>query len=236
VPLDLGGFGFEYGSWVFWRFLEEYFSEPTDPAAGPGFLRRVWEWADGSPFAPDFFSADAVEQAARERKSRFRFAFADFGAVNFVPWWFYEEGASYPSPGAKRIKVSARRADTGWRKTSLSHLTNRYIMFVPGKGVTRKAKLAIDVDLPTLVQGSEATILLLFKSGAVRLIPIKLSNRGDAFRRVNFNRKTISGVVLVLTNASTRFGCWGIPPTPFSCAGVPMDDGRRFFYAARLVQ
>jgi hypothetical protein len=236
VPVDLGGFGFEYGSWVFWRFLEEYFTDPADPGAGPRFIRRVWEWADGSPGAPDLYSSAAIENAAHERNSRLRHAFADFGAANFVPSSFYEEGASYPSPGAKRIKVSAGRPDTGWRKTSLLHLTNRYIMFTPGKGVTKKAKLAIDLDLPRLVQGSEATVVVMFKSGAVRFLPIGLSNAGDGFRRVNFNRKTVAGVVLVLTNASTRFHCWQIPPTPYSCYGAPMDDGRRFYYAARLVQ
>jgi hypothetical protein len=236
VPVDLGGFDFQYGSWVFWRFLEEYFSDPANPAAGPAFIRRVWEWADGSPGAPDLYSSAAVENAAHERSSRFRLAFADFGSANFFPSAFYEEGASYPSPGAKRIKVGAGRPDTGWRKTSLLHLTNRYIMFTPGKGVTRKAKLAIDLDLPKSAQGSEATVIVMFKSGAVKFLPIGLSKAGDAFRRVTFNRKTVSGVVLVLTNASTSFDCWLLPPTPFSCAGLSKDDGRRFFYAARLVQ
>jgi hypothetical protein len=235
-PLDLGTLGFEYGSWVFWRFLEEYFASPTDLAAGPSFIRRVWEWADGAPGGPDQYSLQAVDAAARERGSEFRAAFADFGAVNFVPSSFYEEGAAYPSPGAKRIKISRTKPTTGVGKAKLDHLTTRYVKFVPGKGVSPKAKLRISLDLPARSQGSEATLLVMFKSGALRFLPVRLSKGGAGLRRVTFNRKRVRAVVLILTNASTRFvGCYQIA-TPFACSGIPVDDFRRYSYEARLVQ
>jgi hypothetical protein len=44
-------------------------------------------------------------------------------------------------------------------------------------------------------------------------------------------------VVLVMTNASTRFASCYSPPasaTQYSCGGVPVDDGGRYSFRARI--
>ena len=62
VPLDTGAGGFEYGAWLFWRFLtEKVFS------GDPTIIREIWERADGgpSPAFGDLYSFQAVRQRAR---------------------------------------------------------------------------------------------------------------------------------------------------------------------------
>src|SRR5262245_66664684 len=58
-PLDRGGFGdSEYGSWIFWRFLEE------KVANDPEILRKIWERADAAVpgVSPDDYSSRSEER------------------------------------------------------------------------------------------------------------------------------------------------------------------------------
>ena len=104
VPLDRNT-GFRvYGTWIFWRFLAEYFGGAI-PANG--IVRATWNRADGSPGGPDRYSTQAAAQAIAARTVngtpwKLRWAFADFGVWNSRPARFYDEGASYPRPVAEQ--------------------------------------------------------------------------------------------------------------------------------------
>jgi hypothetical protein len=76
----------------------------------------------------------------------------------------------------------------------------------------------------------QATAVVFFKTGAVKNIIIKLDARGDGSKQVPFGKGTVQRVVLVLTNASTRYKCW--LATPYSCSGKPLDDNRQYFFRA----
>jgi hypothetical protein len=233
IPLDLGiddpahplG-GFQYGSFVFWRFLSESFG-------GPAVIRRIWELADGRPGAQDQYSLQAVDSALRERGSRARLAFARFGAVNAHPGSFYEEGASYPaSPIAVRRTLSAQRPRAAG-STRLDHLTTWYASFRPGPAAGPSARLRLTLDLPARTRGSEATLIVVPPSGDPQLLPVVLDARGNATRTIPFASASVQAVELVLSNASSRFRCW--ERMPLACQGSPRDDGQLFRYEARLV-
>ena len=79
VPLDTGAGGFEYGAWLFWRFLtEKVFS------GDPTIIREIWERADGgpSPAYGDLYSFQAVRRALASHGLAFRSTFAQFGWTN----------------------------------------------------------------------------------------------------------------------------------------------------------
>lgn len=231
VPIDYGRKLFVYGNWIFIRFLTEYFGSRT--AADPSVVNDAWDWADGSQGAPDYYSMQALAQVARERDSDLSWAVADFGAFNLAPKRFYEEGNAYRSPRIdESFGMTAAQSDTGWSTVRTDHLTNRYISFRPGRGIGSSAKLALAVDAPPARTGPQATAVVFLKSGAVKFFNFKLSARGDAVREVPFARGSVRNVVLVLTNASTRFKCW-IGST-FSCLGHPRDDNRKYFFRAEV--
>ena len=230
VSID-DGRGFRlYGNWIFIRFLAEYFG--TQASADPTFVRDAWEWADGSPGGPDYYSMQALKQVARDRDWYLQWAVADFGAFNLAPKRFYEEGGAYPTPLIdKSFGLTAARSDTGVWSVSTDHLTSRYFVYRPGSGISRTAKLSLIVDATARGTMSEASAVVFYKSGAVRNIIIRLNAQGNGAKTVPFGKGVVKSVVLVLTNASTRYKNCFIG-TPFSCGGRPVDDNRRYFFRA----
>ena len=103
VPLDTGAGGFEYGAWLFWRFLtEKVFS------GDPTIIREIWERADGgpSPAFGDLYSFQAVRRALAAHGLDFRSTFAQFGWTNDLR--DYEEADSRLPGRSARSDVQLR--------------------------------------------------------------------------------------------------------------------------------
>ncbi len=228
VPLDLNRGFAVYGAWIWPRFLSE--------ALEPGVVRRAWKRADASPKGRDAYSLEAYAGALASYDRRLRWMFADFGMLNVVPGVFYEEGAAYPTPPeAARIRLGPRDPVAAGAER-LDHLTNASVAFVPGRGVSGTARLAISLDGPPRRTGTEASVVVIRRSGRIRLGPLAIDRRGDAGTIVPFGRGAVSRVVLVMTNASIRRSrCWLHPEWRYSCAAFPRDDDLRFGYRAELV-
>jgi hypothetical protein len=234
VPVDTASATepFQYGAWVFWRFLEELLAPPRTHI-DPGVIRRVWEFADGRPGAQDLYSLQAVDATLRERGIRFQAAFNAFAVANFVPGKFYREGRIWPSPKPHKRVVSALRRSLPRESFRLDHLSSRYVELVPGRGVGRKARLSIAVDLPATLTGASASAIVFGRSGARPARAISLSAGGDGRIVVPFGRGSVRRVVLVLANGTTRFSCGSF--TFFSCRGRSLDDKRAYSFTARLL-
>ncbi len=237
VPLDANNRPNVYGAWIFPRFLVE-------SSGDADLIRRVWTYADASPGGRDLYAIKAYAkvigqvEVAPDVQARFRWAFADFGFYNDAPEVFYEEGAGYPVPPyARRLVVTgSNRGGDGVER--LDHLTNAYVGFVPGRGVGTRARLAISVDGPPYRAGTEATVVVVFRSGKVKPTPLPVDRKGRAEITVPFRKGVVAAVDLVLTNASIRLrgmDCWVDPRWAYSCAGVPADDDLPFAYSATLL-
>jgi hypothetical protein len=74
--------------------------------------------------------------------------------------------------------------------------------------------------------------MVFTRSGAVTVKTYNLDRNGDGSLRVGFGRGHISKVVLIETNASTRFKCG--TGSQYSCMGAPRDDGRVYAFRARI--
>jgi hypothetical protein len=227
IPTDRGAGGHEYGAWIFWRFLSEYFNR--------AIVRQAWEYADGSAAGPDKHSLRATRLAIKDRDWEFSWAFADFGAWNAWPAAQYEEGSAYPAPPVvKRWAVTGAGGGVPWKNLVLDHLTNREVLFTPARGVRSTARLRVVVDGPPAAAGSQATVVVRLKSGATRYYIVQLDGKGRGTRRVPFGKGVVRWADLVLTNGSERTTCWR--GTVFSCQGKPTDDDVAFRYGAVLVQ
>lgn len=236
VPLDFGDGPFQYANWIFFRYLSERF--------GRDIIRDAWALADGSPEGLDLYSIQAIKKAVRMRGARFPEVFADFGAANRAPAQSYEEGAAYPTAPEERSYALGRvRAAVGWTATTLDHLTNQYVEFVPGRKLPRAAKLRVDVRL-TNRAWARAALLVHAQNGEARLWRLAVDRSGRASRRVPFDPAQVASVDLVLTNASVVYRCWqffdftdeGLVELPFACYGVPIHDDLLYRFRARVVR
>jgi hypothetical protein len=223
---------YQYGSWVFWRFLEELMA-PAPSQVDPTVIRRIWEHADGRPGAEDAYSLQAVQETLAEHGITFRSAFLTFAVANFVPRSFYRDGALWPSAPVDRALTLGGKSRLAAGKPALDHLTSRYFAFRPARGVGTQARLSFELKLPPILRGSAAAVILFPRSGQPSTQPVPLSLAGGGSLTVPFGPGRIARVVLVLVNASDRFRC-GFRRSRYSCAGTPLDDDVVFRYSARL--
>jgi hypothetical protein len=229
-PLDRGGFGdSEYGAWIFWRHLEEnaYDGDPT-------VVRRVWERAAaGLPADPDDYSLRAVVNVLRADGNHLADEFARFGVANRRR--DYADRRLYPrTPTHGVFRIGPVNRTSGPHVRRLQHLATKYLTFRPRRHVSPTARLKVDVDVP--VHGGRATLVVYYRDGRVRSRGLRYGPTGTGVRRVDFGRRVVSRVDLVLSNGSSRTRCWqdlDVPPF-FSCFGVPRDDRRAFTFRARL--
>lgn len=228
-----------YGTWIFWRFLTEYFGSAKDHDIS--VLRDIFAKVDWSPTGPDQYSAQALANVVNARKIggtrwHFSWAFADFGAWNASPKTYYEEGGKYrTSQVAKTAKITGSNPKVA-SVARLDHLTNRYVSILRGSGVRNTADLRVSIDGPASSASPEATALVFKDGGGVALRVISLDSNGNGSVTVGFGGD-VRKVVVVTSNASVRFTkCYKFL-TPYSCwGGVPVDDGRSFAMTATLIQ
>jgi hypothetical protein len=236
-PLDRGGFSdSEYGSWIFWRFLEE------KVGLDPSILLEIWERADAfdpSPSPaddpPDDYSLEAVRYVLAERGLGIADVFADFGTANRLLDYADAAAAGYPSPPRTRMyKVGARSGGLGWSSVRINHLATRYYSFQPGLRLSAAARLKVKLGLPTW---SRATLIVVNADGSTAIKRLERGVDGRAQAKVPFGRGVVKRVEVVLSNgdASIR-SCWQYPgPPSYSCEGRPKGDGKLFEFRARIL-
>jgi hypothetical protein len=230
APIDSSRGLNEYGAWIFWRFLTE-----SQGVGGPDptLIRAVWELAADGPGDPNLFSARAVQRALMSRDRSLATSLATFGAWNLAPGVFYDEGGTYPSaPVSRRHRVSADHPIAGWATVRLNHLTTGAASFEPAS--LGDASLRLVLDAPPKRTGSAARVLIVFRSGALSVVPVSLDADGDGDLSVPFSSSRVSRIVLVYANASTSFRCW--TGAGYSCNGRSRADGLPFRYLAALVR
>jgi hypothetical protein len=236
--LDHGAGGYEYGAWIFFRFLGEYFDDVA-------VMREIWARADGSGDSdgigpdepgPDEYSMQATATAIAGRGAAFTPTFATFAEWNRSPSRYYDEGALYPSPFTAAEWRLGPGATTGWRSTRLRHLATAYYSFKPRSTVRPAAKLRVAVDGPALATKPAAKLIVVTTSGYL-VHTLSLNSSGNAARTVSFAPGVVKRVDLVLTNASRRYRlstCW-TGRTTYSCGGaVAVDELRTYRFKATV--
>ncbi|HEY0387876.1 MAG TPA: MXAN_6640 family putative metalloprotease [Gaiellales bacterium] len=227
LPLDrTKGCCYQYGAWIWFRYLSE--------SMGPSVVRDIWNRADGSLGGPDDYSTQAVAHVLRARGTTFRRQFGDFAAWNRIPALRYSEGRHYPTPPASAsYRLGATHRTTGWLGLPLKHMSSVYLGFRPSRSGGARAHLRVQLDGPRNADGPEGRLLVFTSTGAVSVKRFALDGSGDGSLRVRFGRGHVRRVVLVMSNASSRFAsCYSA--TQYSCHGIPVDDGRRYSFRARV--
>ena len=214
VALDHGRGGFEYGAWIFWRYLSE--------RHGAGVVRDVWNRAASGPDGSNPYSLTALDGALGARGVAFDRLFAGWSAANRIPRRRYAEGGAYPVARVERIGNRSPLRAGGWRIASVSHLASRVVSFRPTRA-SRRLRLAL---APTGHANARASVVVVGSSGAAAVVSLP----GGGSRVVRFDPRRVRRVDLVLTNAGSRYACWR--GTSLACRGLPLDDGRTFRFRA----
>jgi hypothetical protein len=218
TSLDAGDNGFEYGAWIFWRYLTE--SMGAGSADDPTVVRDVWNAAVGE----SAYSMLALRRVLSARGTTTARAFTTFGTWIRNPRRYFSEGAAYRSAPLDRSATltSSRKASPSWT-VPLDHLTHSFARFTPGSSLTGSWHLRVTLDLPATSRGSAAQAVVHRKDGGLVVRPIALDSDGKATSTLGFSRSIVSYVELDLVDTSTRYQCWQQKLT--SCQGLPVDDG-----------
>jgi hypothetical protein len=230
VPVDYGDEGFQYGSFLFFRYLSELLQPET--------IREAWQYADASAVGQDDYSTLAIENVLAQHGANFGPVFADFATANYIANEVYEEGDGYVQtvgfPPEARAKLKKRRP-VAVGDFAIDHMSTIYAALRPGKGISNNAKLRIKLDMPNSNTGSWATAIVLMKNGSSQVQPINTNSSGNGKIKVTFSKSRVAQVGVALTNASTRFSDCYAAGSPFSCMGVPLDDGLNYHITARAL-
>jgi len=237
-PLDRGGFGnSEYGSWIFWRFLQEKIG------GDPAIVREIWERADAydpSPLPaddpPDDYSLEAARHELTERGLGFADVFASFATTNRLLDYADAEDAGYPSvPLTKTFKVGQQNPVRRWRSWKISHLAARVFSFKPGRQVPADARLRVATRLPA--HGAVVTLIVVEADGSTATRRLERGDKGYARGSARFGHGVVKRIEVVLSNGSTRMrSCWTfLGPPSYSCFGRSRDDHRVFELRGKLI-
>jgi len=233
-PDDPYGFAWSYGSWIWWRYLSEYFGPRA--SHDPTVIKQVW-----GRLGSGEGTLQAQRNVLRNRGTTFGDVFADFTAVNRVARRWYDEGGSYGkfvAPVKRKLVLTKASPGTGWKKPSLHHLSTVHTVVRAGKSLRGKWRLRVSLDLPPKHRGSRAKVAVHRRDGRIGWRAVRLDRRGDARVTVPFNRRRVSFVALSLTNASTRMRDCGFQTltSPYACGGWSRDDGQVFKFKVTAIR
>ncbi len=226
APADYSTGLHRYGDWLFFKFASEYLHDRD-------IVRRMWERADVD--AGNSYSLQAVESAVTAATSE---SWADFFTMftswDTLPAGTYSERSRYPSPVYLRSQfLSSGRPSTGWLKFNRPHLSSAAVRVGPDSRLSPYARLIIQINGPDTSHGTTALIQTRFRDGHAEHTRVQLNAYGNLVKRIGFNRRTISSVVIIVANTSTSMkNCgrvYNADGPIYSCAGQGVYDSSQIF-------
>lgn len=204
----------KYGVWILWRYLSE--------RLGREVVRDAWHIARGGPY-----SIQALEAMLATRGQAWADVFHQFAIANYFFRTSYAEGALYatvPGVGPQPSPLAVPFAGG----IPMGHLSNDYYLFPTGGGGPTMT-LTVTMSGPETNPRASAIVIRTTGNDA----PIPLTSATPTQIPID---SSVTGVLLVLSNGSTRFsGCDTDQAPPFfSCYGFPVDDTVSFSVSASI--
>lgn len=243
IPLDSYDCLEGYGSLLIWEYASRVFT--AKGAVDANALREIWELADASEGALNYYSVEALSQWATSNGLDFNSFFSSFGLENAYPSRFYPGFERCQLTETRSVRLSATQRSVT-QELAVDHLVNDYTAFWGG-ALEVPSALEISVDLPDRSDFVSAAVLWREHSNTqchdeveVERQKIALDDNGIGHVTIpDFPRKAVQAT-LVLTNASIRYtDCFPERTEPgedrYSCRGLPVDDDLPMRFTASLV-
>jgi hypothetical protein len=226
----------QYGSWIFFRFLCEWMTAPS-PGNHPistqpdcSIVRKIWQAAAVHPGTKNggTYSTKAIKDVLSANGQHFVDLLRRFGAANADPAVFYKDGGLFGAKaGTNAILYPIKQLRPGHTHfgTYMFHMSNDYERVKPKAG---DSSIAIGIDFPASPFTPRATVLVYNQAGALSAtdeIALNASGNSPSPYTHSFSTATVSKIVLIITNAGTRFQC--NKRTLLSCKGKPLDDSAK---------
>jgi hypothetical protein len=214
----------QYGSWIFFRFLcEIYTPHPIVGQPDCSVVKDLWERAavNKGTKAGGTYSTKAITDELTADGQDFVDLFRQFGAANADPAAIYKDGALYPKAASNSTNYPMNPVNPAGAglTTVMFHMSNDYVKVKPGASAN---SLTIDADFPASPFTPRATALIYDENGALTTTEIPLVNGNGSLGPMAFDTGSVSKIIVVITNAGTRFNC--NHGTNLSCKGDPLDD------------
>ncbi len=191
TALDHDGSNFPYGSFIFFTYSTE--------RRGVSIVRRYWDMAVGRRT-----SLQAIRAVVGA--TGWSTFMTTFGSWNTLPRHSYSERLGYPRPAWwHRRTLSNRARSTGWRRTTISHLGDAAVLVSPARNLSVRKRLLVEIDGPPRASGTAALLQRRYRSGKVTHTMIRLGANGNGRTLVQFNRRVLSSVAVVVANTN-RYG------------------------------
>ena len=241
VPLDSfvgnGDYaGFHYGSWSFFRFLTEKYG--ARKGGMPRLVLDLMKKVDASIGAQDFYSWQAIAAVLKAKKTTPARQFLAYSVANRRPRDTYDEGRAqgYPTgPLSGSVALTPKRRRAGLATVTTDHLTSATYRLTPRHLKRPRTKLKVSLDMAARKRGSMAAVTVVPKKGKVTVHRVRLDRRGNGAKAVPFSSRRVSYVEVTLANTSARSSRCYQQYTPWSCYGLPKDDGLKQRISARVV-
>lgn len=204
---DYAGSLHRYGTVIFWKFLSERYKDVN-------IIRQVWNAAAVSAGGRN--GIQAVAAVLRAKGSSLPVEFARYGVWNTLGAGTYADRYLFPKyslNGCRNVRwcpwgsgtLSRGARDTGVLSVKLNHLATAPLILRASSKLPGRSRLAITVDGPPTVRGSQARVQVRFKSGRVTTYVIGLNSAGNGARTIGFNPRYVSSAIVTLSNGSSGF-------------------------------
>lgn len=205
----------QYGDWIFFRYLSEAFPEQQGPL--PSIVLDIWKLAGTNPGEGDEYSIQAVADALAERGTTLSQVFADYAFANQYADQTYEEGKAndYPqAPGWAGGSTSLESTGYTSPVASFKHLTSR-TTYVDVSGFTgNQIRVLVSISSP-----ADSAVGWVYLVDGTRL-PLTFTASGEAQVLLD-GTKDFS---VHVANVDTSYTC--DEGTNYSCGGTPQGDGQ----------
>ncbi|GAA4110666.1 hypothetical protein GCM10022215_05960 [Nocardioides fonticola] len=207
----------QYGDWIFFRYLSEAFPEKQGPL--PSIVLDIWKRAGTNAGEGDEYSIEAVANTLTDRGSSLPAAFAEYSWWNQYSHEYYSEGEANDYPiaplwSAGSGTLSSSTTTSGAQTASFNHLSSRTSQIRIDSSASGRQ---VEVQIAATTDPDTTVVTIYYFDGTTQVVPLDPDGTADV---------TVTpgeGFLVHYANGGSSYTC--NKGTQYSCAGKSTSDG-----------
>lgn len=207
----------QYGDWIFFRYLSEAFPEKQGPL--PSIVLDIWKRAGTNAGEGDEYSIEAVANTLTDRGSSLPAAFAEYSWWNQYSHEFYSEGEANDYPiaplwSAGSGTLSSSTTTSGQQTASFNHLSSRTSYVEIDSSASGRQ---VEIQISATTDPDTTVVTIYFLNGTTQVVPL------DADGTAAVTVDPGDGFLVHYANGGSSYTC--NKGTQYSCGGRSTSDG-----------